>query len=142
MASRRGTDLREVGARRPPSSGVPTAMKTNSACRNPSTYEVVKREPARGESAADHLLQTRLVDGQDTVLQALDFVPVHVDADHPIAHLGKGGARGQPDVPGSDDSDALHVSRIAERRFPRLRVMLSRPDWPERRGQIGASAYN
>ena len=62
-------------------------------------------EAAIGDVAPDHLLQARLVDGHDALVQAVDLGRDLVHADHVVAHVRKDDARDQPDIPCSDNAN-------------------------------------
>ncbi len=74
--------------------------------------------------ALDELLQSRLVDGHDALLEFLDFLFVNVQTDHLVAQVGEACACYQTHVSRSDNTDTAHplasslrdCKRIASRR--------------------------
>lgn len=59
----------------------------------------------------DDGVQTRLVDRYAAVVEQVDLLGVHVQADHVMAHVGETGAGHQADVAGADDGDS-HAGEV------------------------------
>ncbi len=73
-------------------------------------------EPPGLDVAADHPVQSRLVNGDFSGEQGGDFVLVLVDAGDVRAHFGEACSRHQTDVTGSYDCD-IHVSKYSRFNF-------------------------
>ena len=60
-------------------------------------------QTALADVARDHFLKAGLIDGDDALLQLVDFFLVDVDTGHFDAHLGKAGTGDETYVSRSDD---------------------------------------
>ena len=87
-------------------------MKYSFELGTASASEVVKRSLPSRKLLATMRVQSRLVDRQLAVLQALHLGRIVVDAGDGVAHFGKARAGHQPDVTGPDNAD-IHVSAPA-----------------------------
>ncbi len=65
-----------------------------------------EREPLLLLVPLDEILEPRLVDRQDVLLQLVDLAGVDIGADDVVARLGEAGADDEPDVTRSHDSDS------------------------------------
>ena len=59
--------------------------------------------------AAHELVESRLIDRNDALLQSLYLGAVDVDAGDIRAHFGEAGSRNEPYISGSNDGD-LHLA--------------------------------
>ncbi len=69
-----------------------------------------KIQPAGLVVAPHNLLQARLVDGQDALLQIIGLLLVAVQADDAVAQVGQTGTGDQAHVAHADGTDVLHNS--------------------------------
>jgi len=70
--------------------------------------------------AADHLFESRLVDGHAALAQGFDLALVNVDASHLVAQVGETCAGHEANIARADHSDVLHFSRLLLSKSPHL----------------------
>ena len=66
-------------------------------------------EALAGDVARDQVVEARLVNRDLASVERIDLALVEVATDDVIAHVGKAGARDQPNIPGTNYAD-LHVT--------------------------------
>src|SRR5690348_4821588 len=60
--------------------------------------------------ALDHLLQARLINRQNALLQALDFFRNNINAGHAVAHIGEARASNEADIASTNYTDGCQDS--------------------------------
>ena len=93
------------------SGGVPTAMNTTSAVEIAAGDVGREREAALALIPLDVVVEARLVDREDVLLQPIDLRLIEVCAHDGISGLGETRADDEADIAGPDDGD-VHGVRV------------------------------
>ncbi len=88
-----------------------------------------KLQPAAGAITLDHVVETRLVNGDFAALEHGDLARVHVHAEDVVTHIGEAGTGDQPDVAGAKNRN-FHVRPPTRVFYDPIRLFWAAPPVP------------